>query len=51
MLQAIVFHSDHFELSEQFDAVTGFEKSVRNLSWSYATFLSAIRARNATATA
>ena len=48
MLQAIVFHSDHFELSEQFDAVTGFEKSVSNLSWSYAAFLSAIRARSAT---
>ena len=47
MLQAIVFHSDHFELSEQFDAVTGFEKSVRNLSWSYAAFLSAVRARGA----
>ncbi len=49
MLQAIVFHSDHFELSEQFDAVTGFEKSVRNLSWSYAAFLSAVRARGALA--
>jgi glucoamylase len=47
MLQAIVFHSDHFELSEQFDANTGFEKSVRNLSWSYAAFLSAVRARGA----
>ena len=45
MLQAIVYHSDHFELSEQFDAVTGFEKSVANLSWSYAAFLSAVRAR------
>ena len=45
MLQAIVFHSDHFELSEQFDAETGFEKSVSNLSWSYAAFLSAVRAR------
>ena len=45
MLQAVVYHSDHFELSEQFDAVTGFEKSVSNLSWSYAAFLSAIRAR------
>ena len=31
--------------SEQFDAVTGFEKSVANLSWSYAAFLSAVRAR------
>ncbi len=48
MLQAIVYHSDHFELSEQFDAVTGFEKSVSNLSWSYAAFLSAVRARAAT---
>ena len=45
MLQAIVFHSDHFELSEQFDAQTGFEKSVSNLSWSYAAFLSAVRVR------
>jgi len=48
MLQAIVFHSDHFELSEQFDATTGYEKSVANLSWSYAAFLSAARARAAT---
>ena len=45
MLQAIVYHSDHLELSEQFDATTGFEKSVSNLSWSYAAFLSASRAR------
>jgi len=45
MLRAVVYHSDHFELSEQFDAVTGFEKSVANLSWSYAAFLSAVRAR------
>jgi glucoamylase len=46
MLQAVVFHSDHLELSEQFDAWTGYEKSVSNLSWSYASFLSAVRARN-----
>ena len=45
MLRALVFHSDHLELSEQFDAVTGYEKSVRNLSWSYASFISALRAR------
>jgi glucoamylase len=45
MLQAIIFHSDHLELSEQFDASTGYEKSVSNLSWSYASFLSAVRAR------
>ena len=48
MLGAIVYHSDHFELSEQFDAFTGYEKSVSNLSWSYAAYLSAIRARGAT---
>jgi glucoamylase len=48
MLQAILFHSDSLELSEQFDATTGYEKSVSNLSWSYASFLSAVRARNAT---
>jgi glucoamylase len=47
MLQAVVYHSDHLELSEQFDATTGFEKSVANLSWSYAAFLSAVRARTA----
>ena len=47
MLQAILFHSDHFELSEQFDATSGYEKSVANLSWSYASFLSAVRAKNA----
>jgi glucoamylase len=46
MLRAILYHSDHFELSEQFDATTGFEKSVANLSWSYAAFLSAVRARS-----
>jgi glucoamylase len=29
------------------DATTGYEKSVSNLSWSYASFLSAVRARTA----
>jgi glucoamylase len=48
MLQAVVFHSDFLELSEQFDGTTGYEKSVRNLSWSYASFMSAVRAKNAT---
>jgi glucoamylase len=33
-------------LSEQFDGVTGYEKSVKNLTWSYAAFLSAVRARS-----
>lgn len=46
MLRAIVYHSDHYELSEQFDGTTGYEKSVRNLTWSYASFLSAVRARS-----
>jgi glucoamylase len=50
MLQAVISHSDHLELSEQFDATSGYEKSVSNLSWSYASFLSAIRARNAVRT-
>ncbi|HTT51014.1 MAG TPA: glycoside hydrolase family 15 protein [Streptosporangiaceae bacterium] len=47
MLQALVFHSDNLELSEQFDATSGYEKSVSDLSWAYASFLSAVRARNA----
>ena len=47
MLDAVLFHSDHLELSEQFDKDTGYEKSVRDLTWSYAAFLSAVRARNA----
>ncbi len=33
-------------IAQQFDAVTGYEKSVRNLTWSYAAFLSAVRRRN-----
>jgi len=45
MLGAVIYHSDYLELSEQFDGVTGYEKSVRNLTWSYAAFLSAVRAR------
>jgi len=49
MLAALIFHSDHLELSEQLDRTTGFEKSVANLSWSYAAFLSAVRARTGTA--
>jgi glucoamylase len=48
MLGAIIAHSDHFELSEQFDAFTGYEKSVSNLSWSYAAYLSATRTRPTT---
>ena len=33
------------ELSEQFDGTTGYEKSVRDLTWSYAAFLAAARAK------
>ena len=29
----------------EFDTVTGYEKSVKNLTWSYAAFLFAVRAR------
>jgi glucoamylase len=47
MLDSVLFHSDHLALSEQFDQRTGFEKSVRDLTWSYAAFLSAVRARKA----
>jgi glucoamylase len=43
MIGAVIYHSDDLELSEQFDGVTGFEKSVKNLTWSYAAFLSAVR--------
>jgi glucoamylase len=46
MMNAVVYHSDHLELSEQFDGVTGYEKSVRDLTWSYAAFLSPARARS-----
>lgn len=45
MLRAVIYHSDNLELSEQFDGVTGYEKSVRNLTWSYGAFLSAVRAK------
>ncbi|HST82306.1 MAG TPA: glycoside hydrolase family 15 protein [Kineosporiaceae bacterium] len=45
MLKAIIYHSDNLELSEQFDGWTGYEKSVRDLTWSYAAFLSAVRAK------
>jgi glucoamylase len=51
MLGAVTFHSDHLELSEQFDGRSGFEKSVRDLTWSYAAFLSAVRAKTGSAVA
>ncbi|MCC9307364.1 glycoside hydrolase family 15 protein [Kitasatospora sp. RB6PN24] len=45
MVRAVVYHSDNLELSEQFDGTSGFERSVHNLTWSYAAYLSAMRAR------
>jgi glucoamylase len=45
MLNAVVYHSNCFELSEQFDQATGYELSVSNLTWSYAAFLNAIGVR------
>ena len=45
MLNAVVYHSNYLELSEQFDQTTGFEISVSNLTWSYAAFLLAVGAR------
>lgn len=47
MMRAVVYHSDNLELSEQFDGTSGYERSVHNLTWSYASFLSAMRARAA----
>jgi len=47
MLRGLIFHSDDLQLGEQFDRETGFERSLANLTWSYASFLSAVRARPA----
>jgi len=33
--------------SEQFDRLTGYEQGARDLTWSYAAFLQAVKARNA----
>lgn len=45
MLNAVVYHSNSLELSEQFDQGSGYERSVTNLTWSYASFLLALGAR------
>jgi glucoamylase len=47
MVQAVIYHSNNLEISEQFDGTTGYERSVPNLTWSYAAYLSAMRARAA----
>jgi glucoamylase len=45
MVRAVIYHSDNLELSEQFDGTYGYERSVHDLTWSYAAYLSAMRAR------
>jgi glucoamylase len=45
MMRAVIFHSDRYELGEQYDGTTGYKKSVQDLTWSYAAFLSALRAK------
>lgn len=37
--------SDHLEFSGQLGGTPGYQKSVRNLIWSYAAFPSAVRGR------
>jgi glucoamylase len=49
MMFAVLSHSDHLELSEQYDGTSGYERSVRDLTWSYAAFLSAVRAKTGVA--
>ncbi|MBP7845177.1 MAG: glycoside hydrolase family 15 protein [Proteobacteria bacterium] len=44
----VKFHVDEDgSMSEQFDRYTGYQRSARHLSWSYAAFLSAIKQRRA----
>lgn len=45
LMRAIVYHSDHLELSEQFDRIHGTCMSVRSLTWSYSSFIAASRTR------
>ena len=45
LMRAIVFHSDHLELSEQFDRTHGTCMSVRSLTWSYSSFIASSRIR------
>jgi glucoamylase len=47
MLCAVIYHSDHLALSEQFNRTNGYELSVRSLTWSYASYLHAVRTRTA----
>ena len=45
LMRAIVYHSDHLELSEQFDRTHGICMSVRSLTWSYSSFIASSRIR------
>src|SRR5436305_13006567 len=45
MVRAVVYHSDHLELSEQFDGTYGYDRSFHNLTRSYAAYLSLMSAR------
>jgi glucoamylase len=45
LMRAIVYHSDHLELSEQFDSTHGTCMSVRSLTWSYSSFIASSRIR------
>jgi glucoamylase len=45
LMRAIVYHSDHLELSEQFDRTHGTCMSVRSLTWSYSSFIASSRIR------
>jgi glucoamylase len=47
-LDVVKKHADgEGALSEQFDRFTGYERGARDLTWSYAAFLQAVRARDA----
>ena len=45
LMRAIVYHSDHLELSEQLDRTHGTCMSVRSLTWSYSSFIASSRIR------
>jgi glucoamylase len=45
-LHRVKFHLDkEGRMAEQFDRYTGYQKSARDLSWSYAAFISSVRRR------
>ncbi|WP_224981666.1 glycoside hydrolase family 15 protein [Geomonas agri] len=46
-IQTTQRHWDHCRMSEQYDRNSGYLKSVKDLTWSYATYLMAYRLRSA----